>query len=148
MEAILQTEARRFIREIATSLGQSEQPLIDEMKKERLQIHLVDATEPTEETFICRAYTQEKNMMIICGAPVIYGTSFCPLHRSSETKKPPEGLQILRRLYTEEGSIYFYNELTRNVYTTAMEFCGILSRGEPPVLRLFEIEVEEKKAGE
>lgn len=141
LETVLLVKSKELIKDIAASLHQPEKPLLDAFKAKKHTLHLVDFTDPTEDTPLCMALNFEKAVAYRCRRPPLLGCTFCSDHRwtpqVSLGSKP-----ILERLTTPEGETYFVDSLT-NVYTVDFERVGML---QGDTLVLFTVEPEEEFA--
>jgi hypothetical protein len=135
LEAVMMAHAKKLAKDVAKQLRQPEQPLLQAIQKERIPLYLVEMTDPTDEEFYCKAMDTTKSIAHICRKPVLYGSLYCPEHSVHPQKGSSlfEQLPKLHRFITEEGEIYYYDELLRNVYDSHSKFCGVLSREDPPV---------------
>ena len=106
LEATLQAESRKLVKEIAATLGQNEPALWKEVSKEKLSAYLVDMMDPTDETLQCIGYTLDGIVQKPCTNPVIFGKKTCPHHTNTVIKKPDSSLPKYRRLkyFDEEES--------------------------------------------
>lgn len=124
--------AKKLAKEVAKTLRQPEQPLLQAIGKETIPLYLVEAADPTNEEFLCRSLSTDTEVAHVCRKPVLYGTAACPEHsRGQETVSAK--LPRLHRFVTDEDEVYYYDELLRNVYDKHYCLCGVLSRSTPPV---------------
>jgi hypothetical protein len=134
MEAVLLAHAKKLAKEVAKTLRQPEQPLLQAIGKETIPLYLVEMADPTNEEFLCQSLSTETEVAHVCRKPVLYGTASCPEHsRGQGQQSVPANLPRLHRFVTEEDEVYYYDELLRNVYDEHYCFCGVLSRSNPPV---------------
>jgi hypothetical protein len=117
LEATLQAESRKLVKEIAATLGQNEAVLWKEVSKEKLSAYLIDMTDPTNETQQCIGYTLESIVQKPCTNPVIFGKKTCPYHVNTIIKKPDSSLPKYRRLkyFDEEEKVCYVNSSTNDV---------------------------------
>lgn len=102
LEAAIQAESRRLVRDIAQSLGKPEVPLWNEVKKNIVSAYFVDLQEPTGEEFKCQAFDLQGLVQKPCCQPVIFGTKACPQHSHSLHLKPDTSLPKYRVLTYED----------------------------------------------
>jgi hypothetical protein len=117
LEATLQAESRKLVKEIAAALGQNEAALWKEVSKEKLSAYLVDMTDPTDERLQCIGYTLDGIVQKPCASPVVFGKKTCPHHTNTVIKKPDSSLPKYRRLkyFDEEEKICYVNASTNDV---------------------------------
>ena len=72
LEATLQAESRKLVKEIAATLGQNEAALWKEVSKEKLSAYLVDMMDPTDESLQCIGFTLDGIVQKPCTNPVIF----------------------------------------------------------------------------
>lgn len=102
LEAAIQAESRRLVRDIAQTLGKPDGPLWNEVKKNSVSAYLVDLQEPTNEEFKCQAYTTNTLVQRPCGMPVIFGKKSCPEHCNTLHVKPDTSLPKYKVLHYED----------------------------------------------
>ena len=145
LEASLKHEARRLVRDIASTLKTSESDLWKHVNKEVFSAYLVDMTEPTNEKFQCCSYEAVGNLYKPCSKPVIYGEKTCPMHKGHCLTKPPSHLPRYRVLcyYDEDESdiVHLYlNQATNEVLNPdTLEIIGTWDT-EEKALTIFEKE--------
>ena len=121
LESAIRAESRRLVRDIAKTLKKDEYNLWKEISKDTLNAYLVDLTEPTNESFQCKAYCLEGPVQKICKEPVLFGKDVCPHHCQSVLVKPSASLPKYRRLRYfddaegEEKEVYL-DQATNQVY--------------------------------
>ena len=117
LEAALNVEARKLVKDISQTLGQNDTALWKEVSKETFSAYLVDMTDPTDETLQCIGYDLTGEVQTPCKHPVIFGKPTCPQHSNSEIKKPDTSLPKYRRLkyFDEEENVCYINTSTNEV---------------------------------
>lgn len=121
LEISLMAESRRLVNDIAKTLGKEESELWKEISKTPISAYLVDITEPTDETFTCRAYCLSGPIQRPCHKPVLFGKTVCPEHAAAPLMKPSSSLPKFRRVqyYDEELSETkecYLNPSTNEIY--------------------------------
>lgn len=121
LEASLKVEARRLVRDIASTLKTNEADLWKQVNKEVFSAYLVDMNEPTNEQFHCAAYHAVGNIYKPCRKPVVYGSKLCPEHQEGALTKPPSQLPRYRLLYyydddTDDVIRLYLNQATNEVF--------------------------------
>ena len=106
LEATLKHEARRLVKDIATTLKTNEADLWKKVNEEVFSAYLVEMNEPTNEQFECCSYEAVGNLYKPCRKPVIYGEKVCPNHKGCCLTKPPSNLPRFKVLnyYDEDES--------------------------------------------
>jgi hypothetical protein len=145
LEAALKHEARRLVKDIASTLKTNEADLWREVNKEVFSAYLVDMAEPTNENFECVSYEAVGNLYKPCRKPVIYGETVCPNHKGCCLSKPPTNLPRYRRIcyYDDEESdvkqLYLNTATNEVVDPTTLDILGTWDT-EEKVLTLYEKE--------
>ena len=133
LESAILAKSRDLILDLAKALNQEPKPLLDAFRAKKRAVHLVDISDPTEDRWQCEALVVGKAVAHRCRKPVVLGSSFCPLHEHTHEKiseKP-----VLRRIVTDDGTIYFLDTLTQQLYTEEYQRAGWMEDGK---LVLFE----------
>lgn len=139
LEALLLHESKRLVEDIAKTLRQDPKLLWNEIRKEKMTAYMVDCSEPTAERFLCTALTHTSAVALRCRKPVIFGTSMCPEHQGWQMPPACERKPQLRRIVSEEDTVYYLDELTSFIYDKDYQRCG-LKQGDKVIL--FEVEGE------
>jgi hypothetical protein len=139
IENVLMVKSKELIKDIASSLHQSEKPLLDAFKAKKHTFHLIETTEDLEEPHECKMLVCTHAIAHRCRKPTLLGKQVCPEHEF--TKQPTLGTKpILKRIVTEEGETYFIDNI-QNVYTVDFQVVGTYTEG---TVTLFEIDEEEE----
>lgn len=88
LEAAIQAESRRLVRDIAQSLGQDDKALWNKVKAQKVSAYFVDMQDPTNEQFECEAFQLNAPVQRKCGRAVVYGTKACAEHSHTLHIKP------------------------------------------------------------
>jgi uncharacterized protein YpbB len=141
LENVFMVKSKELIKDIAKTLHQPAQPLLEAFKAKQHTFFLQELEDPTEAKFQCEALVCQHAVAHRCRKPVLLGEKVCPEHTlwkapSLQTKAE------LRRLEIDTAEVYFVDSLM-NVYTADFERVGQL---EDDKLVLFEIEEEEEYA--
>jgi hypothetical protein len=80
-EAVLLAQSKRYIAELAKTLGVSEKELIKKVlpTSDSLKVIIQDTQ---AETSLCKAYIQHNKLTIYCRKPVAYNSEYCLHHRT------------------------------------------------------------------
>lgn len=125
-EATLSAHVRKLAKDIATTLGQSEKPLLDAIRKEKISAYLFEdgAQEMMElSTMRCGQlvpHPEHPRVLVPCGEPIAWtssssasGVRQCPRHVGCRQTFVPKSSYVLRPLRVEgcdsEGT-YYVNE--------------------------------------
>ena len=117
-EEALQTNMYRLVKDIATTLGQPHQPLLEAIKAKKVKPYLVDTSYTQESDAVCDYICQRPDAMAVlqpCGPPVLWGAgpSRCPQHMYMT--QSTSNLPLLKALtpveqiplyMSEDGSVY------------------------------------------
>ena len=120
---ILEGQVRKLAKDIAKTLNVDEKLLIQELKKEKLEILTFDDNiDITELT--CKSYILEKNIYIPCDQPIVYKKDFCISHlHESITFDKLKDLDVLTILNYD--TVKYYRNRENIVYNS--EFKPICS---------------------
>ena len=139
LENVLTVKAKELIKDIAKTLNQPAQPLLEAFKANKASFYLQEMEDPTGNKFECEALLCQHAVAHRCRKPVLLGRKVCPEHitwKMPAVQNKPE----LKRINTGTAEVYFVDSLM-NVYTGDFERVGMLVEGE---LVLFEVEEEEE----
>ena len=141
LENVLLVKSKELIKDIAKSLNQQPQPLLEAFRANQHTFFLQELEDPTENKFECEALLCQHAVAHRCRKPVLLGQKVCPEHIAW---KMPSLLNKseLQRLDVGTAEVYFVDNL-KSVYTANFERVGYL---EDEQLVLFEIEEEEEYA--
>jgi len=139
IENVLMVKSKELIKDIASSLHQSEKPLMDAFKARKHTFHLIESSDDVEEIHECTSLVCTRAVAHRCRKPTLLGKAVCPEHEFTKqpvlTNKP-----ILKRIETEEGETYFVDNI-QNVYTIDFQPVGTYTEG---TVTLFDIDEEEE----
>lgn len=133
LESALMAKSRNLIVDLAKALNQEPKPLLEAFRAKKHSLHLVDISDPTEDRWQCEALVTSKAVAHRCRKPVVLGSSFCPLHEHDHAKTPEK--PTLRRIVTDDNTVYFLDPLTQQIYTEEYARAGWMEDGK---LMLFE----------
>lgn len=111
-QSALQSKVKRLAKEIAATLGESEQPLLKALAAEKVEAYLFEE-EGAEmidlQSMRCKhVYPTAENaaLLRVCGQPVVLGKMACLYHElhGTTTVKPP--LPVWRQLRNSDGTIH------------------------------------------
>ena len=139
LENVFTVKAKELIKDIAKTLQQPPQPLLEVFKANKPSFYIQEMEDPTGNKFECEALLCEHAVAHRCRKPVLLGRKVCPAHSSWKmptTQNKPE----LQRLDVGTAEVYFVDSLM-NVYNVNFERVGTFQEGH---LVLFEIEEEEE----
>uniref|UniRef100_A0A6C0D6L9 Uncharacterized protein n=1 Tax=viral metagenome TaxID=1070528 RepID=A0A6C0D6L9_9ZZZZ len=130
---ILEAHARKLALEIAKTLNVNEKLLIQEIKKEKLEILTFE--DNFDITNIqCKAYNLVKNVYVPCDEPVIYKKHFCLSHIDSHNTF--EDLKDLDMLYVlNYDTMKYYRNKENVVYDSEFKKIGIYDEEKQKILK-------------
>jgi hypothetical protein len=112
LQSALQTKVKRLAKEIASSIGQPEQPLLKALVTEKVSVYLFEE-EGSEfidlPSMRCKHYRQiPENPLVVCACnqPVLLGDTACLLHKNKELQ--PLTLPIIREVRDTETGISYW----------------------------------------
>ena len=111
-QSALQAKVKRLAKEIATTLGESEQPLLKALASEKVEAYLFE--EEGDEmidlpSMRCKhVYPTAENTAVlrVCGQPIVLGKTACLHHElhGTTTVKPP--LPVWQQLRDSDGLLH------------------------------------------
>jgi hypothetical protein len=127
-ENALQTNIYRLVKDIAATLGESHQPLLDAIKTNKVRPFLVDMNDATDLNLVCDYICQRPDAPAIlqpCGQVVLWGTTVrrCPQHMYSSScvshLPPLKTIQVEDDTFylSEDGILYDGNYSIRGTMT-------------------------------
>jgi len=119
---ILEAQVRKLAKDIAKTLNVDEKILIQELKKEKMEILTFDDNiDITDLT--CKSYTLEKNIYTSCDQPIVYKKDFCISHLNDNlTFDKLKDLDVLTILNYD--SIKYYRNRENIVYNSEFKPIG------------------------
>lgn len=145
-EEALQTNMERLARDVATCLGQPEQPLLKAIKSTKVQPYLIELNDDSRDIDIrCDYICQRGDSMRLlqpCGQAVFWGatkSSRCPQHMYSVVNVP-SSLPTLKVLSTIEDVPQMYVGEDDTLYDAEYIARGRIADGK---IILFEIAEDE-----
>jgi len=113
-QATLQSRVKRLAKEIATTLGESEQPLLKALVNEKVDAYLFEeegAEMVDLQSMRCKHIqptAENPRVLRICGQPVILEKTACLHHElcGTTTVKPPL-LPVWQKMRAADGSIHY-----------------------------------------
>jgi hypothetical protein len=139
LEIVFSIKARELIKDIAKTLHQDEKKLLQEYKKQKVPMYLVELSEPTDEQFLCQALVETTAVAHRCRRPVLYGSRCCPEHELWQLPAHLATKPVLQRFDTEKGPV-FLDEFTQQMYSLQHQRIGYKQGSR---VYLFEVEPEE-----
>ncbi len=137
IENVLMVKSRELLKDIASTLGQPEKPLLEAFKAKKHTFHLLESSDDLEDTHECEATLCTHAVAHRCRKATLLGQKVCPEHEFY--KAPVLGVKpVLQRIRTHEGETYFIDNI-QNVYTVDFQLVGTFSEN---TVTLFEIEEE------
>jgi hypothetical protein len=112
-QSALQAKVKRLAKEIATTLGESEQPLLKALASEKVEAYLFEE-EGAEmidlQSMRCKhVYPTAENATVlrVCGQPIVLGKTACLHHElhGTTTVKPPL-LPVWQQLRDSDGLLH------------------------------------------
>jgi hypothetical protein len=112
-QAALQAKVKRLAKEIAATLGESEQPLLKVLASEKVEVYLFEE-EGAEmidlERMRCKhVYPTAENAAIlrVCGQPIVLGKTACLHHElHGTTTVKPALLPVWQQLRDSDGLLH------------------------------------------
>ena len=114
LEASIQAESRRLVRDIAQSLGKPEAELWNQVKNDKISAYFVDMEDPTNEKFQCEAYDLDGLVQRKCCRPVVFGTKACAHHTHTQHLKPDTSLPKFKTIKYENDEGTFQKAYLRD----------------------------------
>jgi hypothetical protein len=112
-QSALNSKVKRLVKEIATTLGESEQPLLKALAAEKVAAYLFEE-EGSElidlQSMRCNhcISTQENDAVLRpCRQPVVLGKTACLQHGLVAAPPPPPSLPVLHSLRDMDGNTYW-----------------------------------------
>jgi hypothetical protein len=113
-QSTVQAQTRRLAKEIATSLRQSEAPLLQALQSEKVSVYLFEeegSEYVDQESLRCKEMRRSpENPAVLepCGQPVVIGRgSKCPCHLHAKKLPVFGNLQTLRIVKDSQGTKYW-----------------------------------------
>jgi hypothetical protein len=128
VESALLAKSRDLILDLAKALNQEPKPLLDAFRAKKHSVHLVDISDPTEDRWQCEALLSENAVAQRCRKPVVLGSCYCPVHEHNHPPVPEK--PVLRRIVTDDGTTYFLDALTQQIYTQDYQRVGWMDDGK------------------
>jgi hypothetical protein len=145
----IETQVHRLAKDIASALGQPEEPLLKALKTDTIKILLHDESGDDDiedlEDHRCQAWIQPAGSPFYqcCGSAVVWmkgtPTTLCLHHSLEGARVLPPGIPPLVRIETEEKGPVLIDSTTGHVYTEDGEMCGRYVAAKKK-LTLFEVE--------
>lgn len=118
-QSALQTKVKRLAKEIASSIGQPEQPLLKALLTEKVSAYLFEE-EGSEfidlPSMRCKHYRQSlENPLVVCACnqPVLLGNTACLLHQNKELQSVT--LPVIREVQDMETGISYWVDAENTV---------------------------------
>ena len=81
IENVLEAQVKKLAIQIAQTLNVNEKVLLQELKKDKISVMLLDEINPIDvDSYSCKAYEKYENVYIPCEDPVVYKKEFCTKH--------------------------------------------------------------------
>jgi hypothetical protein len=114
-QAALQSKVRRLAKDLATCLGEPEQPLLNALAAEKTAVYLFEE-EGSEyidvKSMRCKHYIPSPDneaVLTPCHRPVLLGRPACIYHEGTRQQIHPSLLE-LRQITDETGTIYWLDK--------------------------------------
>jgi hypothetical protein len=136
IENVLEAQIHRLALDIAKTLGVSEKPLLQELKKEKITTYILDES-CIEDIYElqCKAYVKNKHVYLPCDQPILYKKNFCLAHLEKHLLK--EDINNNERLYVlYQDNIKYYCDIDNKVYDTDFNKIGIYNTSKK-IITLF-----------
>jgi hypothetical protein len=146
-QQVLHAKVKKLAKEIASTLGEPEQPLLKALTHDKVSVYLFEEEGsemidlPSMRCKHFKAHPENPSLHQRCQQPVILGKTACLQHELAGTRtEVPAYAPVLQRLTDPEGQQYFLKEST-------VLGADLICRGyyDKEVLRLFKvIDADEK----
>ena len=132
----LEAQVRKLAKDIAKTLNVDEKLLIQELKKEKLEILTFDDNVDIIE-LTCKSYVLEKNVYIPCGQPIVYKKDYCISHlHDNLTFDKLKDLDVLTILNYD--SVKYYRNRENMVYSSQFKPIGLYDPIKKEVIKFVE----------
>ena len=136
IENVLEAQIRRLAIDIAKTLNVNEKILLNELKKDKLSILILDESESVDvDSLRCKAYDKHEHVYFPCEEPVIYKKEFCTKHIVKHTVK--EDLHDYQCLITiKYDNTIYYRDINNKVYNTKFNMIGYYNSSAETIIEL------------
>ena len=133
---ILEGQVRKLAKDIAKTLNVDEKLLIQELKKEKLDILTFDDNVDITE-LSCKSYVLEKNVYIPCVQPIVYKKDYCISHlHDNLTFDNLKDLDVLTIL--NHDSVKYYRNRENKVYSSEFKQIGLYDPIKKEIIKFVE----------
>lgn len=124
IENVIEAQVRKLAIHIAKTLNVNEKLLLQELKKEKISVMLLDeSTYDDVDSLRCKSYEKYSNVYLPCEEPVIYKKDFCTKHMTEHILKSEIQTNIcLTRLECE--NVKYYRDANNKVYDSTFNIIG------------------------
>jgi predicted house-cleaning noncanonical NTP pyrophosphatase (MazG superfamily) len=133
---IMEAQVRKLAIRIAKDLNVNEKLLIQELKREKLEILTFEDNFDITD-LQCKAYTLVKNVYVPCDEPVVYKKQFCLCHLDTHlTFDKLNNLNVLTILNYD--TIKYYRNKDNVVYDSEFNKIGIYNEDTQEILHFIQ----------
>lgn len=124
IENVLEAQVRKLAIEIAKTLNVNEKLLLQELKKDKISVMLLDEASYNDvDSLRCKSYDKYNNIYLPCENPVIYKKDFCTCHITSHILKETIQNNICL-VPLEYDNVKYYRDVNNKVYDSNFNKVG------------------------
>jgi hypothetical protein len=138
IEDVLEAQIRRLAIDIAKTLDVNEKVLLQEIKKDKISIFILDEAEADDiHEYRCKAYEKHNTIYIPCEEPIVYKKDFCVKHLTTHILK--EDVQINEVLYILcINNMKYYKDKNNKVYNNEFNMIGFYNHSNKTIVEFVE----------
>jgi hypothetical protein len=137
---IIEGQARKLAIDIAKTLNVNEKILIQELKKEKLEILTFDDGIDITD-LCCKSFNLVKNVYVPCDEPVVYKKDYCLTHMEKHlTIDTLKNLDVLTVLNYD--TIKYYRNTENVVYNSEFEPIGLYDPTTQEIIQFIKEELQ------
>lgn len=136
IENVIEAQVKRLALDIAKTLNVNEKVLLQELKKDKISILLLDESESTDiDSLRCKAYDRYEHVYIPCEEPVVYKKDFCTKHMIKHVLKEDVQHNICLQVLEYDG-IKYYRDKHNKVYDSSFNKIGYYNPSTETIISL------------
>ena len=136
IENVIEAQVKRLALDIAKTLNVNENVLLQELKKDKISILLLDESESTDiDSLRCKAYDRYEHVYIPCEEPVVYKKDFCTKHMIKHVLKEDVQHNICLQVLEYDG-IKYYRDKHNKVYDSSFNKIGYYNPSTETIISL------------
>ena len=136
IENVLDAQIRKLALEIAKTLNVNEKLLLQELKKDKISIMLLDESTYVDiDSLKCKSYDKYNSIYVPCENPVIYKKDFCTCHITNHILK--ETIQnTICLIPLEYDGVKYYRDMKNKVYDSNFNKIGYYNSSSETIVIL------------